>query len=58
VIEAFLLTPKTIVFIETNYRIMFGWKIKERFPKGNHHPGDVILEVKNMHAQDPNDTSR
>ncbi len=32
---------------------MVGREMKERFPKGNHHPGEVIFEVDDLHAQDP-----
>ncbi len=31
---------------------MVGREMKERFPKGNHHPGDVVLEVEDLHARD------
>ena len=27
--------------------------MKERFPKGNRHPGEVIFEVEDLHAEDP-----
>ncbi len=33
---------------------MVGREMKERFPKGNRHPGEVIFEVEDLHAQDPN----
>jgi D-xylose transport system ATP-binding protein len=29
---------------------MVGREMKERFPKGNRHPGNVIFEVKDLHA--------
>ncbi len=29
---------------------MVGREMKERFPKGNRHPGEVIFEVKDLHA--------
>jgi D-xylose transport system ATP-binding protein len=32
---------------------MVGREMKERFPKGNRHPGDVIFEVENLHAMAP-----
>jgi D-xylose transport system ATP-binding protein len=32
---------------------MVGREMKERFPKGNRKPGEVILEVQDLHAQDP-----
>ena len=33
---------------------MVGREMKERFPKGNRHPGEVLLEVNDLHAEDPN----
>jgi len=32
---------------------MVGREMKERFPKGNRHPGEVIFEVEDLHALDP-----
>jgi D-xylose transport system ATP-binding protein len=32
---------------------MVGREMTERFPKGDHHPGEVIFEVEDLHAQDP-----
>ena len=32
---------------------MVGREMKERFPKGNRSPGEVIFEVEDLHAQDP-----
>lgn len=37
---------------------MVGREMKERFPKGNRHPGEVIFEVEGLEAVDPNETSR
>lgn len=37
---------------------MVGREMKERFPKGNRHPGDVIFEVENLHALPPQSTDR
>ena len=36
---------------------MVGREMKERFPKGNRYPGEVILEVEDLHALDPQDSS-
>lgn len=36
---------------------MVGREMKERFPKGNRQPGEVILEVENLQAVDPNEPS-
>jgi D-xylose transport system ATP-binding protein len=33
---------------------MVGREMKERFPKGNRHPGEVVLEVENLEAVAPN----
>ena len=32
---------------------MVGREMKERFPKGNRNPGEVIFEVNDLHAEDP-----
>jgi D-xylose transport system ATP-binding protein len=37
---------------------MVGREMKERFPKGNRKPGEVIFSVKNLHAVDPDQPSR
>jgi D-xylose transport system ATP-binding protein len=42
---------------ETLVRHMVGREMKERFPKGNRKPAEVILEVEELHALDPQDTS-
>jgi D-xylose transport system ATP-binding protein len=34
---------------------MVGREMKERFPKGNRHPGEVIFEVDNLHAKSPDE---
>jgi len=33
--------------------MMVGREMKERFPKGNRRPGDVVLEVQNLSVEDP-----
>lgn len=33
---------------------MVGREMKERFPQGNRTPGEVIFEVDDLHAEDPN----
>src|SRR5512136_548226 len=38
------LTPEKVV------SYMVGREMKERFPKGNRHPGEVIFEVQDLHA--------
>jgi D-xylose transport system ATP-binding protein len=37
---------------------MVGREMKERFPKGNRQPGEVIFKVENLQAVDPNEPSR
>jgi len=39
-------------------RYMVGREMKERFPKGQRHPGEVVFEVKDLEAFDPKKTSR
>ncbi|MFZ6030896.1 MAG: sugar ABC transporter ATP-binding protein [Chloroflexota bacterium] len=38
-------------------KYMVGREMKERFPEGNRQPGDIILEVNDLHATDPEDAS-
>jgi len=40
---------------ETLVRNMVGREMKERFPEGHRKPGEVILEVEDLHALDPED---
>jgi D-xylose transport system ATP-binding protein len=47
--------PTQNLDLETVVRNMVGREMKERFPKGNRKPGDIILEVEDLHAQDPDD---
>jgi D-xylose transport system ATP-binding protein len=42
---------------ESLVRHMVGREMKERFPKGNRKPSEVILAVEDMHALDPRDSS-
>jgi D-xylose transport system ATP-binding protein len=37
---------------------MVGRQMKERFPKGNRQPGEIMFQVKNLHAVDPHDPAR
>jgi D-xylose transport system ATP-binding protein len=39
-------------------KYMVGREMKERFPKGDRHPGEVIFEVEGLEAVDPNDPNR
>jgi D-xylose transport system ATP-binding protein len=47
--------PTQSLNLETVVRNMVGREMKERFPKGNRKPGDVILEVEDLHALNPDD---
>ena len=39
-------------------KYMVGREMKERFPKGNRSPGEIIFEVEDLEALDPNNSSR
>ena len=39
-------------------KYMVGREMKERFPKGNRKPGEVIFEVDDIEAVDPNNSNR
>jgi D-xylose transport system ATP-binding protein len=39
-------------------KYMVGREMKERFPKGNRNPGEVVFAVENLEATDPNDPNR
>jgi D-xylose transport system ATP-binding protein len=49
--------PTAKLNVETLVKHMVGREMKERFPKGNRKPGEVILEVRDLHAQHPQDSS-
>ncbi|NUM43800.1 MAG: ATP-binding cassette domain-containing protein [Anaerolineales bacterium] len=44
--------------VEKLVRHMVGREMKERFPKGNRKPADIVFEVKDLQALDPHDPSR
>jgi len=50
--------PTANLSVEKLVKHMVGREMKERFPKGNRKPGEVVLEVNDLQALDPNDTSR
>ena len=52
-----LTRPTRELNIETLVSSMVGREMKERFPKGHREPGEVILEVEDLHALDPEDPS-
>ena len=39
-------------------KYMVGREMKERFPKGNRQPGEVVFEVEGLEAVDPNNPAR
>ena len=39
-------------------KYMVGREMKERFPKGNRKPGEVVFEVEGLEAVDPNNSNR
>jgi D-xylose transport system ATP-binding protein len=47
--------PTEKLKVEDLVRHMVGRAMKERFPKGHRKPGEIILEVEDLHALDPND---
>lgn len=44
--------------VEKLVSYMVGREMHERFPKGSRKPGEVILEVEDLHAQDPDQAGR
>ncbi len=50
--------PTSELTIEKLVSHMVGREMKERFPKANRQPGEVIFEVENLCAVDPNEASR
>ena len=50
--------PTKALTLEKLVRFMVGREIKERFPKGHRTPGEVVFEVEDLHAVDPNEPRR
>lgn len=50
--------PTQALKLEQLVSLMVGREMKERFPQGNRHPGEVILEVENLHALPPENAER
>ncbi len=50
--------PTENLSVEKLVSYMVGREMTERFPKGNRKPGDVVLQVENLHAQDPEEADR
>ncbi len=55
--KAITTRPTASLNQESLVQNMVGREMKERFPKGNRQPGDVIFEVENLQAVDPNEPS-
>ena len=49
--------PTKELTVESLVNNMVGREMEERFPKGNRSPGEVILEVEDLHALDPQNAS-
>lgn len=50
--------PTKDLTLEKLVSYMVGREMKERFPEGHRRPGEVILEIDNLHADDPNESGR
>ena len=50
--------PTKVLTQEKLVSYMVGREMKERFPHGNRRPGEVMFEVTDLQAVDPNETSR
>jgi D-xylose transport system ATP-binding protein len=50
--------PTQTLNLEKLVGYMVGRDMTERFPKGTRNPGEVIFEVEDLHAQDPDQTDR
>lgn len=56
--EKVVTKPTSELTEEKLVNYMVGRQMKERFPKGNRQPGEIMFEVDNLHAVDPNNPSR
>lgn len=50
--------PTSVFSKESLVRYMVGREMKERFPRGNRKPGEVVFDVENLQATDPVSRSR
>ena len=50
--------PTKELTLEKVVSLMVGRAMKERFPKGDRKPGEVIFKVEGLHATDPSDSNR
>ncbi len=51
--KAVVTKPTSELTLEKLVQYMVGREMKERFPEHNRRPGEVIFEVENLHAVDP-----
>lgn len=56
--KAIITKPTSELNQEQLVKYMVGREMKERFPQGKRKPGEVILEIENLCATDPNEPSR
>jgi len=56
--KAVITAPTQNLSVEKLVSYMVGREMKERFPKGNRKPGEVVFEVEGLQALDPNEASR
>ena len=50
--------PTQDLSVEKLVNYMVGREMTERFPESDRQPGEVILEVEDLHANDPNESAR
>src|SRR5690606_30652792 len=56
--KAVVTEPTKDLSVEKLVKYMVGREMKERFPKGNRKPAEVVFEVEDLQALDPNDAGR
>ena len=56
--KAITTQPTANLNLESLVRNMVGREMKERFPKSNRQPGEILFKVENLQATDPNEPSR
>ena len=50
--------PTSDLTHENLVKMMVGREMHKRFPPSNRKPGEVIMEVEDLHATDPHDSNR
>ena len=56
--KAVITEPTRNLSVEKLVSYMVGREMKERFPKGNRKPGEIVFEVEDLQALDPNESNR